>query len=280
MTTSRRAFLGAAALAASAVPSAAQSGVTKFVRFRKGNTTAHGILSGDTIKQISGDLFGAYKETKTAHKLSEVKLLYPCEPTKILCLAGNYKSHMGTRALFTRPEIFYKPLTALQHPDEPILLPPDFQRVDYEGELVAVIGKKAKNVSTDQARECVFGVTCGNDVSEREWQNGKAKDVQWWRAKGSDTFAPVGPAIVRGLDYGKLRLKTIVNGQTVQEESTADLLFNVEQTISFVSKYVTLLPGDMLFTGTPQTTKPLKAGDVVEIDIEGIGVLRNKVVKG
>jgi 2-keto-4-pentenoate hydratase/2-oxohepta-3-ene-1,7-dioic acid hydratase in catechol pathway len=277
MTTSRRAFLAGAALAATA---SAQSGPTKYVRFRKGNTTAHGILAGDTIRQISGDLFGAHRETGSTHKLSEVKLLYPCEPTKILCLAGNYKSHMGNRALFTRPEIFYKPLTSLQHPDEPIVLPPDFQRIDYEGELVAVIGKKAKNVPLDKAKDYVFGVTCGNDVSEREWQNGKDKDVQWWRAKGSDTFAPVGPAIVRGLTHSKLRLRTIVNGQTVQDENTADLLFNVEQTVAFVSKYVTLLPGDMLFTGTPQTTKPLKPGDVVEIDIEGIGKLRNPVVKG
>ncbi|MBM3737974.1 MAG: fumarylacetoacetate hydrolase family protein [Acidobacteria bacterium] len=278
----RRHFLGTAALAAAAAaPAPAQTaGVTRYVRFRKGNLTAQGILEGETIRQISGDLFGAHKPTGATHKLAGVKLLWPCEPTKVLALAGNFKSHIGNRPPFKNPEIFYKPLTSLQNPGDPIVLPPDHKRVDYEGELVIVIGKTAKNVSLAQAKDYIFGVTCGNDVSEREWQNGKEKDVQWWRAKGADTFGPVGPAIAHGINYAKLRLRTIVNGKVVQDESTADLLFNCEQMVSYISKYVTLLPGDMIFTGTPQTTQPLKAGDVVEIDIEGIGVLKNPVVKG
>jgi 2-keto-4-pentenoate hydratase/2-oxohepta-3-ene-1,7-dioic acid hydratase in catechol pathway len=140
-----------------------------------------------------------------------------------------------------------------------------------------VIGKKARNVSVSEARESIFGVTCGNDVSEREWQNGSQKDVQWWRAKGADTFAPLGPCIVRGVDYGNLLLQTRVNGQVVQKQSTADLIFDGPTTVSFISKYLTLLPGDIIYTGTPGTTSKLMPGDVVEIDIEGIGVLRNKI---
>ncbi len=273
----RRTFVsvlgGLAAAAASA-----QSAVTKYVRYRRGNTTSFGILRGDVIQPIRGDLFGAHQPAGGTVKLSDVKLLYPYEAQKVLCLAGNYKSHMGGRALFKNPEIFLKPLTALQHPEDPIVLPKDSTNVHYEGELVVVIGKRAKDVTVEQARDVIFGVTCGNDVSEREWQNGKNKDVQWWRAKGSDTFAPCGPVIARGLDYGNLMLRTRVNGRVVQEENTKDLLFDCPTMVSFISRYVTLTPGDLIFTGTPQTTQKMSPGDVVEVDIEGIGVLRNKVV--
>ncbi|MCS7316470.1 MAG: fumarylacetoacetate hydrolase family protein, partial [Bryobacterales bacterium] len=125
--------------------------------------------------------------------------------------------------------------------------------------------------------QAIFGVTCGNDVSERDWQK---SDIQWWRAKGADTFAPMGPAIARGLDYGNLRLRTRLNGKVVQEQSTADLLFDGPAIVSFASRYVTLEPGDVIFTGTPGTTQAVKPGDVIEVEIEGIGVLRNPVIAG
>lgn len=251
--------------------------VTKFVRFRRGAANASGILEGDVIREIRGDIFGDYKETGASHKLPEVKLLYPCEAPKICAVGLNYKSHLRDRKPPEHPEIFYKPTSALQNPDDPIVIPRDAKNVHFEGELVAVIGKRARKVSASEAREAIFGVTCGNDVSERDWQGGPEKDLQWWRAKGSDTFAPLGPAIVRGIDYGKLLLQTRVNGEVVQKQYTSDLLFDLPTIVSWISQYVTLVPGDLIYTGTPGSTSKLNPGDVVEVDIEGIGVLRNKV---
>lgn len=255
------------------------SNVTRIVRFRTGSTTSYGTLQGETIRAIRGDIFGKYEETDTKHSLSQVKLLCPCEPPKVLAVGLNYKSHLRDRKPPVNPEMFYKPTTCLQHPGDSIDIPGDSKNTHYEGELVVVIGKQTRNVSPEQARASVFGVTCGNDVSERDWQNGANKDLQWWRAKGADTFGPFGPAIVRGLDYGNLMLETRVNGKTVQKESTSDLLFNVPAIVSFVSKYVTLVPGDIIFTGTPDTTTAMKDGDIVEVEIEKVGILRNRVVQ-
>ncbi len=143
---------------------------------------------------------------------------------------------------------------------------------------MAVIGKQVKNASRDQARDAIFGVTCGNDVSDRNWQNGERKDLQWWRAKGSDTFAPLGPAVVFGLDYGNLLLQTRMNGEAIQKQYTSDLIFDCPSVVSWVSAWVTLMPGDLIFTGTPGSTRKMSPGDVIEVEIEGIGILRNPVV--
>jgi 2-keto-4-pentenoate hydratase/2-oxohepta-3-ene-1,7-dioic acid hydratase in catechol pathway len=148
--------------------------------------------------------------------------------------------------------------------------------VHYEGELVVVIGKTAKNVSVEDASDYIFGVTAGNDVSERDWQR---DDLQWLRAKGSDTFGPVGPVLVSGLDYNDLRVETRLNGEVRQAESTADLIFDIDTIVSYVSRYVTLCPGDIIFTGTPGSTRAMQPGDVVEIEVQGVGVLRNTVAK-
>jgi 2-keto-4-pentenoate hydratase/2-oxohepta-3-ene-1,7-dioic acid hydratase in catechol pathway len=244
--------------------------LTKYVRYRKHSTTAYGILEGDTIREISGDLFGACEQTGITHPLSGVKLLYPCEPRKILAVGLNYRSHLGGRPQPDHPEMFYKPVSALQHPDEPIVFPPEAANVHFEGELVIVMGPGA----------AIFGVTCGNDVSERDWQGGARKDLQWWRAKGSDTFAPLGPAIVTGLDYRNLLLETRLNGQTAQKQSTSDMIFDCDAIVSWVSRWVTLVPGDLIYTGTPGNTRAMRPGDVVEVEIEGIGVLRNTVSAG
>jgi 2-keto-4-pentenoate hydratase/2-oxohepta-3-ene-1,7-dioic acid hydratase in catechol pathway len=142
--------------------------------------------------------------------------------------------------------------------------------------MVVVIGTRATNVPAEQAASYVFGVTAGNDVSERDWQNA---DLQWFRAKASDTFGPLGPAIVTGLDYDNLQLQTRLNGEVVQSERTKDLIFDVKTIVSYVSRYVTLMPGDVIFTGTPQTTKAFKPGDVIEVEVEGVGVLRNRAVR-
>ncbi|MCU1261433.1 MAG: fumarylacetoacetate hydrolase [Bryobacterales bacterium] len=240
----------------------------KFVRYRAEADTSFGILDGETIHQIEGGLFGAHAPTGEKHRLSEVKLLYPCTPGKILAVGLNYRSHLGERKAPEHPEMFYKPISALQNPGDPIATPRESINMHFEGELVVVVGQG----------NSVFGVTCGNDVSERDWQNGPSKDLQWWRAKGSDTFAPLGPAVVTGLDHGNLMLETRLNGKTVQKQSTSDLLFDAATVIKRISAWVTLEPGDLIYTGTPGSTSKLNPGDVVEVEIEGIGVLKNPVV--
>ena len=249
----------------------------KFVRFQHGQTTGYGILDGDGVQPIEGDLFGSHTPAGAILPLNEVKLLFPVQARKIFAVGLNYRSHLGSRTPPAQPEIFYKPITALQNPGDPIVTPPQSKNMHFEGEIVAVVGKRASRISVDEGREAVFGVTCGNDVSERDWQGGPAKDLQWWRAKGADTFAPLGPCVVTGLDYGKLLLTTRLNGQVMQQQYTSDLLFDLPTIVSFISQWVTLEPGDLIFTGTPGSTTKMNPGDVVEVEIEGIGVLRNPV---
>jgi 2-keto-4-pentenoate hydratase/2-oxohepta-3-ene-1,7-dioic acid hydratase in catechol pathway len=251
--------------------------VTHFIRYRSGASACYGILEGDTVREIRGDLFGGFTETVAALNLADVALLHPCQPGKIVCVGLNYRSHLGSRPAPEHPEIFFKPVSSLQDPEGPIVTPPDATDMHYEGELVVVIGRQTKNASVDQARDAIFGVTCGNDVSERNWQHGPAKDLQWWRAKGCDTFAPLGPAIVTGLDYDSLLLRTRLNGEVVQKQYTSDLIFDCPTIVSYISRWVTLMPGDVIYTGTPGATRKISPGDVVEVEIEGIGVLRNPV---
>jgi 2-keto-4-pentenoate hydratase/2-oxohepta-3-ene-1,7-dioic acid hydratase in catechol pathway len=274
-TTRRQVLAGALAtsLQASAQP-------RKYVRFRKGARSSYGLLEGDTIHELRGDLFAGPAPTGSKHKLSEVKLLYPVTPTKILALAGNYRSHMGGHAAPSSPEAFYKPVSCLLSPEEPIVFPKGATVVHPECELVIVIGKRASNITVGQAKEAIFGVTCGNDVSEREWQNGAKKDIQWWRAKGADTFGPLGPAIVTGIDYGNLEIQSRINGKVIQKDSTSQLVHDCPTVVSYLSQFVTLLPGDLIFTGTPGKTSRMDPGDVVEVEIQGIGVLRNKITAG
>jgi 2-keto-4-pentenoate hydratase/2-oxohepta-3-ene-1,7-dioic acid hydratase in catechol pathway len=272
----RRTLLAAAPVLASAAP--APTGVTQFVRYLRGNEPTHGIVEGDLIRRITGDLFGTFKTTKETVRFSTQKLLYPVQPSKVLAVGLNYKSHIGTRTPPTNPEIFYKPITCLQHPGADIVIPKDSKNTHYEGELVIVIGKHTRNASAADAKDAIFGVTCGNDVSERDWQNGAQKDLQWWRAKGADTFGPLGPGIVRGLDYANLELSTKLNGKVVQHSNTSDLLFDCPTIVSFISRYVTLLPGDLIYTGTPGSTQRMSPGDTVEVEISGIGTLFNRVI--
>lgn len=246
-----------------------------YVRFQAGNTVAYGLIADGRIRQIDGDLFGPRKLTGKTYGLADVKLLVPVEPTKILALAGNYKSHLGDKAAPKNPELFFKVPSCLIAAGEPIVIPPGTNRVDHEGELVIVIGKRATKVSKEQALDYVLGVTCGNDVSARDWQK---NDVQWWRAKGSDTFGPCGPVIASGINYDDLNLVVRVNDQVRQQQRTKDLVFGVAAIVSFASQYVTLEPGDLIFTGTPGTTTAIKPGDMVQVELEGVGVLANPVI--
>ena len=255
----------------------------RFVRYEHGGEIAFGGLDGEMVYPIEGDLFGSRTPTGESLQLSEVKLLYPIQPTKVFALAGNYLSHLGPgREPPEHPEPFYKPITSLAHPEQDIVFPKGAQDVHYEAEFVIVIGKEASKVSEAEAVDYILGYTCGNDVSERNWQNGSIdgpenKDMQWWRGKGSDTFGPMGPAIAIGLDYEKSKIQLRLNGEVKQEQMLSDLIHNPVQTVSFISQFVTLLPGDVIFTGTPGTTSAMKAGDVVEVEVDGIGILRNKI---
>jgi 2-keto-4-pentenoate hydratase/2-oxohepta-3-ene-1,7-dioic acid hydratase in catechol pathway len=253
-----------------------------YARFEYEGRHNYGIVSNGKIEELQGGLFDPHESeerptTGREFPVADVKLLAPCVPPKILAVGLNYKSHLGTRPAPSNPEIFYKPVTSLQNPEDPIHIPAEAEDTHFEGELVIVIGRPVRNASRQEAEDAVFGVTCGNDVSDRNWQRGPNADRQWWRAKGCDTFAPLGPWIVTGLDYSDLALETRVNGEVLQKQRTSDLIFDVPTVISFISRFVTLTPGDLIYTGTPGNTKRMQAGDVVEVELEGIGILRNPV---
>ncbi len=251
--------------------------MSNYVRFEYAGKSAYGVLDGDRVGELSSGLFEALEATGRQFPLNDVKLLAPCVPQKIFAVGLNYKSHLNGRPEPANPEIFYKPVTSLQNPNDPIRIPIQAEDVHFEGELVIVIGKQLRYADRQQAAAGVFGVTCGNDVSDRNWQRGPGADKQWWRAKGCDTFAPLGPVIVTDLDYSDLPLRTRVNGEVLQETRTSDLIFDVPSVISFISNWVTLMPGDLIYTGTPGNTRKMKPGDLVEVEIDGIGKLSNPV---
>ena len=291
----------------------AQGEITKFARFQIGDTVAFGTVEGDRVRQLAGDPFGDWKATNKSYPLKEVTLLVPTEPRHVFAMAGNYKSHVSKGATTTTittttrvtvdpdtneaqtntstqqevripgrvpekfqiPQPFFKSPSSLTAHETDIVIPKNSEgMVHFEAEMVVVIGRMARNVSAEAALDYVLGVTCGNDVSERDWQKA---DVQWWRAKGSDTFGPCGPFIVAGLDYDNLQMSLRLNGKVMQDESTSQLIHGVASTISHISHHTTLYPGDLIFTGTPGTTSTIKPGDVVEVELEGVGVLRNRV---
>lgn len=247
----------------------------KYVRYEVDGSASYGILSGDTISEINGDIFGACEESGASVALADVKLLAPTVPSKILAVGLNYRSHLGDEPEPTNPEMFIKTPSCINDPNGEIVLPVGDDDVHAEGELVVVIKSRTRNVTPEEAADNILGVTCGNDVSARTWQH---SDMQWWRGKACDTFGPMGPAIATDVDYGNLQLETRINGTVVQSQTTADLIFPVPTIVSFVSQVMTLEPGDAIFTGTPGTTKALAAGDTVEVEIEGIGILQNSVV--
>lgn len=259
-------------------------GPVKFARFWVDGRPVYGIVEGDNVREISGTIFGAWRKTNTTYALADVKLMVPTRPRQVFAMAGNYKSHLADAEIppkFRIPQPFYKSVSSLLRHEGKIVIPKDAtEKVHYEGEMVIVIGKRAHRVPKEEALNYVLGVTCGNDVSERFWQNDEEnKDVQWWRAKGSDTFGPCGPFIATGLNYDDLLLTLRLNGEVKQQERTSQMIHDVATQISFISKYVTLEPGDLIFTGTSGKTSEIKPGDVVEVELEGVGVLRNQVTR-
>ena len=249
----------------------------KFARFRAGGVVSYGLIEGDQVRRLQGELFGSHRRTQEVFPLAEVELLVPVRPTHVFAMAGNYKSHLPGQRIdpkFQIPQVFFKSVSSLLAHEGTIRLPAGSADVHFEGELVLVIGRRARDVPRETAGDHIFGATCGNDVSARDWQK---NDVQWWRAKGCDTFGPVGPFIVSGLNYDDLVLELRQNGQTKQKQSTRDLIHDSAAIVSFISHHVTLEPGDLIYTGTPGKTCALQHGDVVEVEIEHIGRLRNKV---
>ena len=250
----------------------------RFVRYQtKDEIPRYGWLLNDKIGDIEGNLFGEFRRLDTNTPLSEVTLLAPTQPSKIICVGRNYVAHAKEHNAEVPkiPLIFLKPPSTIIGPDDAIVLPPQSQQVEHEAELVIVIGKRGRNIIAENAKEHILGYTIGNDVTARDLQRA---DKLWTRGKGFDTFAPFGPWIDTDFDPSDAVITCRVNGQMRQMASTRDMVFSVGTIIAFVSSVMTLEPGDLIFTGTPAGVGALTDSDVVEIDIEGLGVLRNPVI--
>jgi len=248
----------------------------KIVRFAGKDKARYGLVENDVVYAIEGNVFGAFERGERVGRRSETRLLSPCTPTKIVAVGRNYAEHVAemNSDIPSEPLIFLKPPSAVIGPGEAILCPPISQRVDHEAELAVVIGRRARNVSADEAPAHVLGYTCGNDVTARDLQR---QDGQWTRSKGFDTFCPLGPWLVTDLNPSDLVIESRVNGQVRQHSRTCHMLFTVAELIRYVTQIMTLEPGDVILTGTPAGVGPLQPGDRVEVEIEGIGVLENPV---
>ncbi len=249
----------------------------RIVRYQvNGEAPKFGWILDDKVGEIEGNVFGAYKRLDAKTPISSVKLLAPCTPGKIICMGRNYVEHakeLGNHVPKI-PLIFFKPPSSIINPGDTILLPPQSKQVEHEAELVVVIGKRARYVTAEDAKNYIFGYTIGNDVTARDLQR---TDEQWTRAKGFDTFCPFGPWIDTDFNIADALITCKVNGQPRQMASTRDMVFSVPTQIAFISSVMTLEPGDIIFTGTPSGVGPLKDGDEVVVEIEGLGVLRNPV---
>ena len=258
----------------------------RWLKFTAAGRTSWGIVEADKVVAISGDPFGEWTRTAQSHALKDVKIELPLVPRTFYCVGLNYLKHLKEAAdkrgevpnVPDRPEIGYRAQNALIAHDEDVVIPATAtDKIHYEGELVVVIGKKAKHLDEATAMSCVFGYTIGNDVSERSWQKA---DRGLWRAKNADTFKPMGPWIVTSLDPAKMETVIRVNGRETDRFATNNMIFDTATYIAEVSKYCTIEPGDVMWMGTDGVPENIKPGDTVEIEITGIGVLRNKVVAG
>lgn len=252
----------------------------RWCRFERDGTAVHGLVEGDTVTEVEGDPYSGHTPTDRVHALSDVRLLVPVVPRTFYCVGLNYARHIREAAdrkgivpdLPTKPDVGYRANNALIPHGAPIVIPRDATQIHYEGELVAVIGKTARNVSEAEAPDHVLGYTIGNDVSERVWQK---SDRTLWRAKNSDTFKPMGPWIDTEARPEEMWTTVRVNGEQTIRFKTDEMIFGVATFISTMSRYMTLWPGDVIWMGTDGTSPDLKAGDEVEIEITGIGTLRN-----
>ena len=248
----------------------------RYVRFAFEQTIGYGVLAGEEIRCLTGDFLSGAKEDGRVLPLSAVKLLSPTAPSKALCIGLNYRDHAEEMKLPIpeTPVVFLKPGTAVIAAGEAICRPDMSRQVEFEGELAVVIGKKAKNVSEADAAGYLFGYSCANDVTARDLQ---PKQGQWTIAKGFDTFLPYGPWIETEADPSALELRTSLNGEVKQHSNTQNLIFRVPALVSYLSRVMTLQPGDIILTGTPSGIGPMLPGDRVTVEIAGVGRLTNPV---
>ncbi len=246
----------------------------KYVQFEQDNNISYGILEEESITGIAGDLFGEYRITDVQYDLKAVTLLAPCNPSKVVAVGLNYRDHAQEmkEEIPDAPKLFLKPATAVIGPNQEIILPDISTQVDYEAEFAIVIKKKAKNITAGDAKDYILGYTCLNDVTARDLQK---SDGQWTRAKSFDTFAPIGPWITDEVNVEDADIKLILNGEQKQNSNINQFIWKVEELVSFISHVMTLLPGDVITTGTPSGIGPMQSGDKVEVVIEGIGTLTN-----
>ena len=266
-------LIAALAISASAFAQAKQ---VKYVKFEAHGQPAWGILENEnTIQELSGaPWLSTTKPTGRRTKVPDVKFLAPAEAKKVIAAGLNYKSHIGQASPAKYVGLFAKFPTSLSGNDADIPYPADATSLHYEAEICVVMGKRAQNITEAQVKDHIFGVTACNDVSERAWQK---DDLQWFRAKAHDGFGPMGRELVTNVDYNNLKLIGRHNGKVVQETTTDLLIFNINNIISYTSRYITLEPGDVVFTGTPGTTQAMKPGDTFEVEVVGVTTLRNKV---
>jgi 2-keto-4-pentenoate hydratase/2-oxohepta-3-ene-1,7-dioic acid hydratase in catechol pathway len=259
------------------------SDLQHIARYVADGATHYGRLRDGDFARLSAAPWEGGRETGERDRAASVRLLAPVAPTKIICVGLNYRAHIAEsvtgahREAPPEPLLFLKPPSALLASGEAIRYPKGVTRLDPEGELAIVIGRRARAVPRERGLDCVAGYTCFNDVSARNYQK---SDGQWTRAKGFDTFAPLGPWVVVGLEAGALAIECRVNGETRQRGNTRDLLFPVPELIRFISSIMTLEPGDVIASGTPAGVAPVQVGDRIEVEIEGIGVLENRVEAG
>ena len=248
-----------------------------FVRYsQNGGDISWGMVHDDGIYQLADAPYLSMDHTGVIVQREDIKLEAPVDPTLVFMTAFNFRSHIsGDPAEY--PGLFVVPASSIVGPEDPIIRPAESRNLHYEAEMAIVVGKRAENVAVEDAHEYIFGVTGGNDVSERAWQGG---DIQWVRAKGSRGFNAVGPQLVQGADYKNIDIVGRLNGEKVQGENSSDLIFNMEEMLSYVSTYFTLEPGDMIWSGTMGSTRAMEPGDVYEVELSGVGILRNEVVQG
>ncbi len=250
----------------------------KIARFKANGKTRYGILEGNHIVEYAGTPFGPFKRGRKKFLLTQVVLLAPTAPSKIVAVGLNYRDHAEevNLPIPEEPILFIKPSTSVVGPGDPIVYPPLSTRVDFEAELAIVVKKRCRNVPAERGREYILGYSCLNDVTARDLQR---KDGQWTRAKSFDTFCPLGPYIATDINPNGVTIESYLNGERKQASNTKHFIFPVDEVVSRISRVMTLLPGDVIATGTPSGIGPMQPGDKIEVRIEGIGSLKNPVVK-
>lgn len=249
-----------------------------YVRYEQNGETSWGELKGNTIHQLSGAPYLGGSATGTMIDQEAVKLMAPVDPRDVYMTGFNYEDHIPEDQKTTvYPGLFMVPASSLVGPSDDIIHPADSKIIGYEAETVIVIGKRAHNVPVEEAADYIFGVTAGNDVSARDWIT---DDIQWMRGKGANGFNAIGPVLATGLDYKNLNLTARLNGEVRQRGNTSKMIHSFEEMVSYISKYFVLEPGDIIWSGTIGTSETLNVGDVYEVEIEGVGILKNTVVQG